>query len=155
MILQKDSSIKTLSHYRCIVSKYFIEEDRYTGRQFMLFFKLLDKYYGGLYTIGIVLGLTMLNMVCFYYAIVRLYDAIEQQAIIADSVTKEMMIYIVLNVLPNLTIFLRLYVIYRVSLRTSRSIHNMMVIRSLHADLLSFYDKIQIGRLQNRFSNDI
>ncbi len=57
--------------------------------------------------------------------------------------------------MPTFTTFIKLFVLFRVSLKTSRAMHHIMMIRVLHADLLTFYDQVPQGALTQRFTNDI
>ena len=135
--------------------KYFTEEDRYEGRQFKLFGYLLKKYFGGLKYIILLILLICASKLVMFYGTLYLLDFVKKYNEKPLPINPSMINYFYLMVLPNLLIFIRLLVEFIVCYSATKMLHEQMVTRSIHADLLNFFDKIETGRLINRFSKDV
>ena len=138
-----------------IIKKYFIAEDRYEGRQMRLLTRLTLKYVGGKLTFIYSLFLCIFVNLCYYYAQVMFMNYLQfyQQRI--DEFDYQLALCVFLVTVPNICCLIRMLIIVYYMLKNSRLVHNNMVVKVLYGDLLSFHDKIQTGRLMNRFSSDV
>ena len=137
------------------IHKYFLEEDMNTGRQLNLTFKLLRKYYGGLFWIMVIILITFASNFGHYYAVRYLYGVIKERGDSGKPIWHELTNFTMYTLIPDSVFFLRYILITIFTIRTAKNLHNKMMIKAVHGDLLNFYDKIHTSRLINRFSNDM
>ena len=84
-----------------------------------------------------------------------LYDFILKGETEANSKYKYILVYTLLTVSPHVISFIRFLIITFFQVKAIRKIHNNMIIKAFHGDLLRFFDKVPIARIINKFSNDI
>ena len=137
------------------IKKYFMEEEKYVGRKLGLMIKLLIKYYGGVLALIFILAMAALPNYFYYYSTLYLYDTIKNMKDDPDSKWKRLVNYTLLIILPNIASFFRFGIILLFQTKMVKRLHHKMMIHATHGDLLGFYDKIPIGRLTNKFSNDL
>lgn len=142
-------------HQEAQVGKYFIEEEREKGRQFGLFLKLIRKYYGGLFPILIMIFIPFGVYMTIYFGGIYLSEFIETKQNDPKNLKPAMIQFAMILIIPNFFIGIRSIINYLMCIYASKVLHKKMTMKSFHADLLTFYDKIETGRLLNRFSKDM
>jgi len=126
-----------------------------SGRQLGLFFRLLNRYYGGPIVFIFLTALIAVSYYSYYYSGVYLVKFIELQDDNIWTIHKVMTNVGLMLILPNFLLLIRGGIEASICMAASRFLHKAMLIRSLHADILSFYDQIETGQLLNRFSKDM
>lgn len=133
--------------------KNFYETDEKKGRKLKYSFKLLRKYFGGIFYLFLTVLSSFFQTFMGYYITIILYN------FITDSENKDykpVMIKItILLLVPGGLTFIKYYILLYYGVKTSKDVHTKMMNRIFHASPSSFFDKMDRSFIINRFSNDL
>lgn len=138
-----------------LIEKYFLKEDKKTGRQLKMTLRLFLKYTGGVILCILIIAFSVISTFADYFNLNKLLYFIEHFDEKYKHLGREIGILWMFFLLPVTLVLLRIITISVCTVKNSRKTHNDMMIKTLYGDLLGFHDRIESGRLLNRFSNDM
>ena len=116
---------------------------------------LINKYYGGYVLMLLLIGFCLIQQYLIYMAIDFLYDFIKNIDTNIDSKWHYLSVYALLYIGPQVISLIRFLILSFLQISAVRKIHHNMIIKAFHGGLLTFFDKIPIARVINKFSNDM
>ena len=117
--------------------------------------EMIKKYYGGLPTIIILLALCIIPYFIYYKGILYLYNYILYSRKGDKVKWKTIYNYALLILTPNISILVRMIFISFLHKKFIKKLHDKMMIMSTHGDMLSVIDNVPVGRVVNKFKNDL
>ena len=134
--------------------EYYNQDEKKKGRQFLLSFNLVKKYFGGfIFLFLITLGSFIQNFIMYFVTII-IFEMVEKFDEIKDY-NNYMYKILILMALPILINILKFLILGYFNCNTSRELHKKMISRTLHANLTTFFDEMDRSFILNRFSNDL
>lgn len=131
----------------------FIAEDREKDRAFIQNVYRIFKHFGGFKIIFMVYIFVQIALIFSYYSMKYLLDFFTHPE--ESRVYHHLIMFTLMRTVPHIFCALRNTVSSYFSVLASRRIFRTMIFKSVHADLLGFLDRIELGRLINRFSKDL
>ena len=136
-----------------IEKKNFYETDEKKGRKLKYSFKLLKKYFGGIFYLFITVLSSFIQSFTGYYITILLYKLINDPS---NPDYKPVMIKVtILLLVPGGLTFIKYYILLYFGVKTSKDVHTKMMMRTFHASPSTFFDKMDRSFIINRFSNDL
>ena len=117
--------------------------------------KLIHRHYGASGLTLLVTGLAYLAMAMGYYSNKLITDYLDASPNGFSHPQAFLRRYSLYCLASSLAICLRFFFMSYVAYRTHRRMVERMLLRAVHADLSSFYDKSGVAKLTTRFSRDI
>lgn len=132
-----------------------LEEDSLKGRQFKRTLQLLRKYYGGFWLLFAIFLVNCVGVFFTYYATNYFFDFLSTDQFNLDLQHRYLRNYTIFLTMPTFLVWSRFAAVMTLSYYVSRRLLEAILDRLLHGDLCRFFDRIDLGRLNNRLSKDL
>ena len=118
-------------------------------------FKFINKYLGGPLFLILLILLSALPYVFYYYGLLYIYDYVSKLEFLDDNYSDWIKTYAIIIIAPNGSVFVWMIFLVFLHKWMIKIIHHKMMKSSTNGDLMDFFDIIPVGKLIHSFSNDI